>query len=177
MEEKPVETYARCLVKRELTASKRVLKILTMPVAIGVGLFLLLICFGTIWFAAFGIIFLLLCLYIGWEVRKQFQVEFEYTLTGTLLEIDRITAQSRRKHILTANVSSAEKFCHYDDFDWEHFEKKKIKKRFRVATNVEKAKYILLFFHHQYGRVLLIFSPDEPFRIAIQKEMNAKETS
>lgn len=75
---------------------------------LGLLLILVLICVGIFVLPYLSTIFLLLAVGVGYLIyflSDKLNVEYEYILTGGVINIDKITNQKRRKRMLTFNCS------------------------------------------------------------------------
>lgn len=114
--------------------------------------------------AFFGLIWPMLTagvLYGSWYLMTQMDVEYEYILTNGEIDVDKIVHQRRRKRMVTVNVRSFTEMGLYKP--QEHALKGR-----NFASRVEAARdmtaddcYYAVLDHAQYGKMLLLFSPNE----------------
>ena len=79
-----------------------------------------------------------------------FNIEYEYILTNNDLDIDKVIGKRKRKRMISLDVSTAEAFAPYP---------------------AETDAYYLVVNHSGYGKVKLIFNPNEKMREAITQEL------
>ena len=120
-------------------------------------------------FAGFISIFMLLIIGAGWgafKLTKMFSIEYEYIITNGSFDVDKITAQSSRKRMMSfdiANVQAVEKF-NPNAMPSGNFEKT------LIACNVaDPNAYYMIVSEEGKGTRLLVFSPDERIKTAIKK--------
>ncbi len=146
---------------------KAILAIVGIWLAFFIVAFLLLSVGGS--FGSFMGIFLLLIIGAGWgafKLTKMFSIEYEYIITNGSFDVDKITAQSSRKRVMSfelANVQSVEKF-NPNAMPSGNFEKT------LIACDInDPDAYYMIVSEEGKGTRLLVFSPDERIKGAIKK--------
>ena len=97
-------------------------------------------------------------------------VEYEYIVTNNELDIDKIIGKNKRKRMITLDISSAVLFepiagC-TEEIDADV--------TVHATTGLEKDAYYLVIDSKDYGKVNLIFNPNEKMRGAIAQELPHK---
>lgn len=93
-------------------------------------------------------------------------IEYEYIITNDEMDIDKIIGRRKRKRMITVNLSKAEDFAEYPpsgDTDADT--------TVHATSGVEKDAHYLLVEHDVYGKVKVIFNPNERMREAIVQEL------
>lgn len=91
-------------------------------------------------------------------------VEYEYIVTNKELDIDKIVGKRKRTRMITVDLSQSEDFFEYHEKDGEY-------DTTVYATNgLETDAFCLIVHHSDYGRVNIIFNPNECTREAIAQE-------
>ena len=91
-------------------------------------------------------------------------VEYEYIVTNNELDIDKISGKRKRTRMITVDLSQSEDFYAYHDKDGAY-------DTTVYATNgLETDAYCLIVHHSDYGKVNIIFNPNECTREAIARE-------
>lgn len=92
-------------------------------------------------------------------------VEYEYIVTNNEMDIDKIIGRRKRKRMITVDLSKADDFGKYPP-------EKNIESDTTVhaTTGLEKNAHYLLVQHKDYGKVKVIFNPNEKIREAIVQE-------
>lgn len=105
-------------------------------------------------------------LFIGvWLMGNQ-SVEYEYIITNSEMDIDKIIGKRKRKRMITLDLKSAEDFAPYPPE-----EDKNADATVHASNGLEQDAYYLLVSHSGYGMVKLIFNPNEKMREAITQEL------
>lgn len=95
-----------------------------------------------------------------------FNIEYEYILTNNDLDIDKVIGKRKRKRMISLDVSTAEAFAPYpaeNDVPADA--------TVHAYTGSETDAYYLVVNHSGYGKVKLIFNPNEKMREAITQEL------
>ena len=95
-----------------------------------------------------------------------FNIEYEYILTNNDLDIDKVIGKRKRKRMISLDVSTAEAFAPYpaeNDVPADA--------PVHAYTGSETDAYYLVVNHSGYGKVKLIFNPNEKMREAITQEL------
>ncbi len=163
-----MDTYVECLVKRRTDGVTLALKIGVVLASIALGLGLFFVCVATQLLSAFGILALALCIWGGWMILRRFELEFEYILTNFDLDIDTIIAQKKRRRLISFDLRRVEQFAFYDEARRRQLESANVNKRLDASSHVDGETWYLLFDHKDHGKTLLLFSPDERIRKAVQ---------
>ena len=164
-----MDFYRECLVEKEMTSRERVIKYLAWG-AISFALFalfvwgvILLNMIGRILFLVVGGVLVLDKFYWNRFVyRLSFKVEYEYTLTNTTLDIDKIIAKSERVKMLSFDVKEIELMT-----PMSLVESREYDDQFRTVaeacadiTDLEHT-YCIIANTDRYGRLRLTLTPDE----------------
>lgn len=86
------------------------------------------------------------------------KVEYEYTFTNGELDIDKIINQTKRKEMLTVQVSKFTSFGRYDDNSPEETSDMTV---VMATDNIAEHKFYADFPHEAYGKTRLVFAPNE----------------
>lgn len=97
-----------------------------------------------------------LVIYLGYKLVSGSNKEFEYIVTNTDLDIDKIIAGRKRKRIVTTNIKNFTAFGKY----------KATTPKFNgtiinASENILESMYYAEFTDKSHGNVRLIFSPNE----------------
>lgn len=159
-----MDTYSEQLVTRTPTGGDKAKKIL---ISISAILIATLLMWLSIVFAAYTLILLVFgVLGLGVYLVSNMDVEYEYIITNDEMDIDKIIGRRKRKRLITIDLRSAEDFAPYpaaDDI--------KVDATVHATTGYEKDAHYLLAQHGAYGKVMLIFNPNEKTREAIMQEV------
>ncbi len=159
-----MDNFAEQLVKKELTSSDKTKNTLTvvggiaLTVIFAVASFMML---GSIIIAFIGMILAIACGCGTFLMARNSNVEYEYTFTNGELDIDKIIAQSKRKPMLTIQISKFTDFGKYDEDTSEETDEMTV---VMATDNIASKEYYADFPHEEFGMTRLIFCPDEKMR-------------
>lgn len=93
-------------------------------------------------------------------------IEYEYIITNNEMDIDKIIGRRKRKRMITVDLSKTEEFSQYpSDHDVN------ADAVVHATSGLEKDAHYLLLEHKDYGKVKIIFNPNEKTREAITQEL------
>ncbi len=159
-----MDTFSEQLVPKISTGADKAKKILISLAAI-------LLASVLMWLAiVYGvyslIILVLLILYGGVWLVSNMNVEYEYIITNNEMDIDKIIGRRKRKRMITLDLSAAEDFAPYSsEIDVN------ADATVHATSGGEKNAHYLVAQHGSYGKVMLIFNPNEKTREAIMQEI------
>lgn len=159
-----MDTFSEQLVPKISTGADKAKKILISLAAI-------LLASVLMWLAiVYGvyslIILVLLILYGGVWLVSNMNVEYEYIITNNEMDIDKIIGRRKRKRMITIDLSAAEDFAPYSsEIDVN------ADATVHATSGGEKNAHYLVAQHGSYGKVMLIFNPNEKTREAIMQEI------
>lgn len=93
-------------------------------------------------------------------------IEYEYIVTNNEMDIDKIIGRRRRKRMITVDLSKSKDFGVYpneQDVDADT--------TVHATTGLETDAHYLVVDHESYGKVKVIFNPNEKLREAIAREL------
>lgn len=111
----------------------------------------------------------ILVLFGGVWLMGQTNVEYEYIITNNEMDIDKIIGRSKRKRMITVDLSQAEEFAPYPPADSVSADV-----TVHASTGLEEDAFYLVTKHSAYGTVNLIFNPCKKIREAIAQELPHK---
>lgn len=159
-----MDTFSEQLVTRSNTKSDTIKKILISVAAILIAALLMWL---SIVFGFYSLIILVFAaLGGGVYLVGNMDVEYEYIITNDEMDIDKIIGRRKRKRMITLDLKSAEDFGTYPSEDDIN-----VDATVHATTGMEKDAHYLLVNHGSYGKVMLIFNPNEKTREAIMQEV------
>ena len=166
-----MDTFIEYLVKKRRT-SKDVLAMVGIAILTGVATFLMFILMAM--FQAFSsIIFLLFagCVYFAYRWFTSFNVEYEYSLVNTEMDVEKIVAQRKRKRLVTFKIRGLEGFglCKNSRALRGYLENSNIKKIYACTDISDEGVYYALC-ETEEKKTLLLFNPSEKMVEAIKKQ-------
>lgn len=106
--------------------------------------------------AQIGLLFDVGIVYLCIILLRNTSIEYEYIVTNSDLDIDKISGKSKRKRLITAQINTFEDFGKYTE-----------EVNVSAAATVEVTDgtgvgaYYAVFKHNKLGKVLLLFTPNE----------------
>ena len=156
-----MEVFTEQLVAKKLTTSSMILKALIFLAAglLAIILFFVSLVVGS-WsfialFAAAGV-----C-YGAWILIKSFSIEYEYILTNTDLDIDKIVGKSRRKRIISLNLKNLEIMAPINESHKRELENPNVKFKLDARASDANTACFIKIMHEKKGLMLLLFDPNE----------------
>lgn len=107
---------------------------------------------------------------LAYKVCQNFFIEYEYIITASELDIDKITARNKRARLITLDLKEVSSFAKYNP------EQKTAGKTNRVLYCCEKddPDALCLTVNHQTkGRVMIVFAPNQKMLCAIKQKLQA----
>lgn len=159
-----MDNIAEQLVQKRRTGADLIKKVLISLGALILASFFMFIAIYTGFMVS--VIFAVGILAAGVWMLGSFGIEYEYIVTNNEMDIDKIIGRRKRKRMITVDISNAEDFAPYPseaDITADA--------TVHAYTGSETNAYYLLVNHSSYGRVKVIFNPNEKIREAIMQEI------
>ena len=164
-----MDFYKECLVEKVMTSKERVIKYMIWG-AISFALFALFI-WGFVLLSMIGrILFLVVAgvlvldkfYWNKFTYKLSFKIEYEYTLTNTTLDIDKIIAKSERQRMLSFDIKDIELMTPMDlvtsaEYDGDF---KTVAEACADISDLENT-YCIIADTDRYGRLRLTLTPNE----------------
>ena len=158
-----MDTYSEQLVGKANSGADKIKKLL---VAVATILIASVIMWLAMMFMPSLAILAVLTLAGGIYLTSNMSIEYEYIITNDEMDIDKIIGRRKRKRMITLDLKSAEDFGVYppaEDISAEA--------TVHASTGYEKNAAFLIVQHKDYGKVMLIFNPNQKTREAIMQEV------
>jgi hypothetical protein len=68
-------------------------------------------------FSSFGVFFIAAVWYAAYRIINTRSIEYEYIVTNSVIDIDKVMSKKRRKHLVSIDIHSATKMARIDDND------------------------------------------------------------
>lgn len=113
-------------------------------------------------------------IYLSYIVITSFNIEYEYIVTNTYLDVDKIINRRKRKRIISVNFSKMELMAPVGFPDFRAEENGNFAKVYMAAKSADDTNAYYIITDDKGGRTKLIFSPTEKMvenakRIAARK--------
>lgn len=175
-----MDNFAEQLVKKQLTKSDKTRNMIALVIGIGLTLFFIVTSILTIGsgglFAFLGIILAVFSGIMTYINQRNNKIEYEYTFTNGDIDIDKIIAQSKRKEMISTQIS---KFTAFGKYDLSVPEETDDMTVVYATDNIESHEYYADFQHEEYGNTRLIFCPNEKMlnniNIFLPRKLKLKE--
>lgn len=159
-----MDTISEQLVPKISTGADKAKKILISLAAILLASFLM---WAAIVYSFYSLIlFVVLILYGGIWFISNVNVEYEYIITNNELDIDKIIGRRKRKRMITIDLALCDDFAPYPAENEVN-----VDATVHASSGSERNAHYLIAQHSSYGKVMLIFNPNEKTREAIMQEI------
>jgi len=108
--------------------------------------------------------------YFCYRVAVSFNVEYEYSLVGNEIDIDKIQNRKKRKRLTTVNIRNLENFgvCKNNAEYKKSIGDVSVKKIYACKDKQDDSNYFAVYFENSV-KCMLIFSPSEKITEVIEK--------
>lgn len=164
-----MDIFVEEMVKRKKSAIDGF--VMLGAVVLGIALVFALLTFVPAQFMFFGLLLVAVVVYYTYRVVLSFNVEYEYSLVNTEIDIDKIENQRRRKRLTTATIKGLEVFGFCKDKTDEYDKYKndtQVKKVFACSEKTSLDNYFFVYFENGVKK-MLIFNPSEKIVSVIEK--------
>ncbi len=108
----------------------------------------------------------------AFKLASRFNLEYEYSVTNGVLDVDKIINRSDRKRMVSAEIASFDRFAVYHsgsaEFDTKRYDKVVV----AIADpNGHDQVYAAVLRHPVHGRMLILFQPGEKVLTTVQKSL------
>ena len=157
-----MDNFAEQLIEKHSTKADKTRNMISLIIGIILSVFFIVTSILTIgsggFFAFLGIILAVFSISMTYINQRNNKVEYEYTFTNGDLDIDKIIAKSKRKEMISTQIS---KFTAFGKYDLNVPEETDDMTIVYATDNIESHEYYADFQHEEYGKTRLVFCPDE----------------
>lgn len=156
-----MDNFAEQLVKKKATGSEKTKNTVILIAGIAVTFITGAYSLFSIGRGIVTFIMIMVAAAVGFATfffHRSTKVEYEYTFTNGELDIDKIINQTKRKEMLTVQVSKFTSFGRYDDNSPEETSDMTV---IMATDNIAEHEYYADFPHEDYGSTRLVFAPNE----------------
>jgi hypothetical protein len=111
-------------------------------------------------FSTFGYLFAVGIIYGAFKLSKFFNVEYEYIVVNRDLDVDKITAQSSRKRMVSIKLNEVLDFGEFTPAKAQSLAKRHFDEKF-ICCNANDNAHYLTYKHPKKGMVLLVIAMNE----------------
>ena len=106
-----------------------------------------------------------LCIYGAYKLYSMLNIEYEYIITNSTMDIDKITAKSSRKRILSFELTAVERIEKYRD----GLPQDLLENCIFVCNHKDENAYVLVIHPDGKPKQSVVVAPDERMRDAMKK--------
>lgn len=165
-----MDIFIEEMVKKKKTAADSAMLLGMTALAVILVIFLFMVVMPM--FAQFSSIILLVVvgiIYAVYMLSANFNLEYEYSLVNSEIDIDRIAGKKRRKRLTTVNLKNLDAFGKRDNSEYDRCMRDSgIKKIFACRDKNADDVYFLAYTDGSERR-MLIFSPSERITAVVEK--------
>lgn len=96
-------------------------------------------------------------MYLGIWLSNSLDIEYEYIVTGTCLDIDKIISMKSRKKLLSVDIPTFEDFGKYT----QDKSLPDVDVTIEAVFSPRAPLYYAIFTHDKYGKTMLLFNPND----------------
>ncbi len=97
----------------------------------------------------------------AYKIISALNVEFEYSVINGDMDVDKISAQRRRKRLVSVKIRNIEYFAKLDESNKKMTEKTNYQKVIVAASSVDSPNAYIAVFYNNNEKTCLIFEPTE----------------
>ncbi|MBR0278278.1 MAG: hypothetical protein IJQ50_07455, partial [Clostridia bacterium] len=112
-------------------------------------------------FRSFIIIAFAAVVYIAYKLLMNMNVEYEYIVTNSILDIDKIIARKKRKRICSIDVGNFDFFALANGEYGKNIQNPSVRKKINAWSGKADANPYYALFNYNGERTCLIFEPNE----------------
>lgn len=166
-----MDNFAEQLVKKQNGGNDKIKQLSILVFGILITLFFAVVSFLMLGQGLIPFILLLLAAGAGFGTYILFRntkVEYEYTYTNGDLDIDKIINKTKRREMLSIQISKFTDFGKYDENAPEESSDMTV---VMATDNIASHEYYADFPYEAYGSTRLVFAPDEKMLDNIKKSL------
>lgn len=124
----------------------------------------------TPYFAYIGLFVLIFGIYLAWYFITSQRVEYEYSVSGGVLDVAKIVSKRKRKRVTKLEIKDIDLFCKIND---KRIGERNYAKHFVAAENPKDLEntYCAVYNDPARGRTILMFTPNEKIREAMKPSL------
>lgn len=168
-----LDVFIEQIIKKRKTAAQWALEVLLIVAAAAlIAALAFVMVFGML--GPFSMFAGLLALGVGygaWRLATSLSVEFEYSVTNGIFDVDRIVAQRSRKRLVSSKCEDFEEFGKYDP---ARLQGRTFDTRIMAANPDAENLYYGVVRVKDLGRVLVVFEPNDKVLATVKRFLPAQ---
>ena len=165
-----MDVFVEQIVRKSLTTMQKTLRVITWCVGFFTSIIFILMGLGAGVLAPVFLGIAAISVFLAHKITKNLHIEYEYSVTNNIIDVDKITAKTHRQRLLSTKIFEFENFGEYKQSDHEQ----KPYQNVIFAAVDEKNPYFAIFNLKGKGRTLLVFNPNDKILSAINKHIHPK---
>ena len=160
-----MDVFFEQIIKMKLTGKAKLIIIAVLAIDVLLSGAILLFAFA--YLPAFAFLILVGLIYGSYKLISMLSVEFEYIFVNGDLDVDKITAKSSRKRMVSIKCSQVEKYGEYKG----QAAPGSVKKIYFFCNPDSEGQVYIIAPDRNQGMVMIVLSPDERVRTAIENAL------
>ena len=159
-----MDVFVEQILRLRRTPAVKLLQIFIILLAVGVCF----LAYIGLSFSRYSYLIILVCvviMFLAWKFIGRYFVEFEYSLTNGMMDIDKITNAKKRKRLIAADCKTIEAYGKYDE---KAHNNKNYRQRIMAANPSSNNLFCFVCSQEGKGTTLVILEPNEKFMEALR---------
>lgn len=171
-----MEKHIEMSLSKKMTFSDRIVSFILslLPVLLSCYIFVLVISMKFTAFAALAGVLCAVSLFLSYKIYCSFVIDWEYIFVDDEIRFSKIMNKTRRKELLTVNLSKAEAVARVGDSAHNQYLKNPSYKKYSYKTNTTDDCWFVASVTAKGERVCVIFEPNERMLEAIRLTVRSK---
>ena len=171
-----MEKHIEMSVEKKLTLSERIFSFLmsVLPMLVGAYVLVLVFSMKLTGLMPLAVIFCALSVFASYKIFCCFNIDWEYIFIDDEIRFSKIVNKTRRKELVTVNLSKSEAIARVDDSAHNQYLKNSEYKKFNFKTNTTDECWFVAGVTQNGQRVCVIFEPGERMLEAIRLTVRSK---
>lgn len=171
-----MEKYIEIVVPRKNSIKDTVLCFAAsvVPMLLGTYIVILFYASASSLFLALGVVACAFLYYLSYKVFNNFNIEWEYTLVDSEIRFSKVINKTKRRDIITVNLSKTEIIARVNDGDHNHPYKTFQGAKYSMISQKTDDFYYIISFTDKGKRVCVTFEPDERMKENFNTTLRSK---
>lgn len=159
-----MDVFVEQILRLRRTPAVKLLQIFIILLAVGVCFFAY-IALSLTRFAYLIILVCVLVMFLAWKLIGRYFIEFEYSLTNGMIDIDKIMNAKKRKRLIAADCKTIEAYGKYNE---KAHHNKNYRQRIMAANPNSNNLFCFVCSQEGKGTTLVVLEPNEKFMEALR---------
>lgn len=144
------------------------------PMLLGTYIVILMYATGNSVFLVLGLLVAALLYYAAYKIFLKFNIEWEYTLVGNEIRFSKIINKTKRRDLITVNLSKTEIVAKVNDTSNNHSLRSFGGRKFSFISQTTNEYYYMLTFTDKGERVAVMFEPSDRMKENFRTTLRGK---